>query len=156
MRLPWAILTAAALILLAGCGGEPAPVENETTTLAAPTETTQAPPSTTLIGSLDASEMIVREGPGLQYAAIGGMARGEAFTVVAREGDWYRITFGDGFGYISAHYADIEGSPNASEMLSTLITTAPPTTAPPATSQTTGTAQGSSTAAPTAAGAAPG
>ncbi len=111
----------AAALAMGGCGKTPPPPETPATN-AAPTTQTDAAPTTTLHGVLDASELIVRSGPGLNTEAIGGMARGEELVIVGREGDWFKIRFGEGYGYISAAYADLDDQPNASEMLAAFTT----------------------------------
>ena len=119
-----AILTVLCLLLaalgtftLSGCSGNEPVEEVVTTTTAAPTTTTTA-----VDGSIVASEVIVRDGPGFEYDSIGGISYNEDVTIVGREGDWYRVAFGDGFGYISAAYVDVEGQPNASEMAAEFTT----------------------------------
>ena len=79
--------------------------------------TTTVVTTTTQHGSLAASDVIVRSGPGLDYDAIGGITYSEEVVILGREGDWYRIQFGDQVGYISAQYVDVDDAPNASEMV---------------------------------------
>ena len=85
--------------------------------------TTTVVTTTTQHGSLAASDVIVRSGPGLDYDAIGGITYSEEVVILGREGDWYRIQFGDQVGYISAQYVDVDDAPNASEMVEGLKTT---------------------------------
>lgn len=117
--------------------------------------TTTVATTTTQHGNLAATDVIVRSGPGLDYDAIGGIGYDEEVIILGREGDWYRIQFGDQIGYISAQYVDVDDAPNASEMVEGLKTTstikAPVTTTNSATStsrskMTTTTRSGATTA----------
>ena len=114
-----------ALLLIAGsltaCSPTETPDEQTTTTIQT---TTTVATTTTQHGSLAASDVIVRSGPGLDYDAIGGISYDEEVTILGREGDWYCIQFGDTVGYISAQYVDVDDAPNASEMVEGLKTTA--------------------------------
>ena len=126
--------------LLGGCAGENAPAADtaETTTTTVVTTTT-----TTINGTITASEVIIREGPGFEYGAIGGLPQDEALTIVGHEGDWYRIEFDEGYGYVNAAYVDVEGQPNASEMIaqSTTVSRASTTSRTKPQSPTTTTAK---------------
>lgn len=119
-----AVACASALLLAASaftaCSPNDGDNEQVTTTTAV---TTTALTTTTNHGSLAASDVIVRSGPGLDYDAIGGITYGEDVTILGKEGDWYRIQFGDQIGYISAQYIDVDDAPNASEMVEGLKTT---------------------------------
>ena len=149
------LLAALGMLTLSGCsGGEPVE-EVVVTTTEAPTTTTTA-----VDGSIVASEVIVRDGPGFEYDSIGGISYDEDVTIVGHEGDWYRVAFGDGYGYVSAAFVDVEDQPNASEMAAafTTISRAPTTSRtkpqPPTTTTTAkagaGTTTGTATAATTA------
>ncbi len=96
---------------------------NEDTVTTTTQTTTTLSTTTTQHGSLAASDVIVRSGPGLDYDAIGGITYDEDVIILGREGDWYRIQFGDQVGYISAQYVDVDDAPNASEMVEGLKTT---------------------------------
>jgi len=100
-------------VLVAGCGTEEEPPAQPVTTT---TQTTLPTTTTTCIGGKMEGELNVREGPGSQYASMGGVLLGEAVEIVGREGDWYKIRFGDTYGYINAHYVAVDGMPNASQM----------------------------------------
>lgn len=84
--------------------------------------TTTVTTTTTQHAVLDASDVIVRNGPGFDYEAIGGISYQEDIVIIGREGDWFKIQFGDGIGYINAQYVDVDGEPNASEMKASLPT----------------------------------
>lgn len=113
-----AALSLAALMLMTvavGCGKNES--QEDTTTTTVTTEATTVPTTTTTMvnGSMD-EELSVREGPGFSYSVIGGVAAGQGIEIVGRSGDWFKIRFGDGFGYVNAHYVAVEGQPNASQM----------------------------------------
>ena len=102
-------------LLLAACGSGPAeeshapestPTSTTATTTTITTTTTAPLPS---VGYCTADpSMHVRVAPGPYEEVIGGLAWGEQVNIVGKEGDWYRITFKDGFAYVSAQYiADV-------------------------------------------------
>ncbi len=134
-RLKQAAVAALALCLLAlcGCGGGNDEPTVTTTTAASTTVVT----TTTQHGVLDTGGLRVRSGPGFEYDEIGGMNYQEDVVILDRVGDWYMIRFGDGVGYINAHYVDMDDAPNASEMAATLPTAAPTTTTTKPASTTT-------------------
>lgn len=112
-----------------------------TTTTAATTVTT----TTTRHGVLDTGGLRVRSGPGLDYDEIGSLEYQQEIVVLDQVGDWYLIVFGDGAGYINAHYVDMDDAPNASEMAASLPTTTTTATTTAATTlpgQTTTTVSG--------------
>lgn len=119
-----AVACASSLVLMASAFAACSPNDSDTepTTTTAQTTTTIAT-TTTQHGVLSASDVIVRSGPGLDYDAIGGITYNEDVVILGREGDWYRIRFGDQIGYISAQYIDTDDAPNASEMVEGLKTT---------------------------------
>ena len=98
-------------LLLAACGSGPAeeshapestPTSTTATTTTITTTTTAPLPS---VGYCTADpSMHVRVAPGPYEEVIGGLAWGEQVNIVGKEGDWYRITFKDGFAYVSAQY----------------------------------------------------
>ena len=71
-----------------------------TTTTTAPT----IPARTPSAGWCNATSMHIRSGPGTDYGAIGGLVTGEKVDILGREGDWYKIKFKDGVGYVSAQF----------------------------------------------------
>ncbi|MBO4351328.1 MAG: SH3 domain-containing protein [Proteobacteria bacterium] len=46
----------------------------------------------------------VRQGPGTNYARIGGLTKGKTVSVYADEGEWIKIGYGTGFGYVCQKY----------------------------------------------------
>lgn len=119
-----AVACASALLLTAGALAACSPNEPDNEQVTTTTQTTTTVLTTTTNhGTLSASDVIVRSGPGLDFDAIGGITYDEEVTILGREGDWYRIQFGDQIGYISAQYVDVDDAPNASEMVEALKTT---------------------------------
>ncbi len=126
MKYIWkATACAASLVVAATTFAACSPnTDGDTQTTTTPVETQPTVTTTTTQhGSLAASDVIVRSGPGLEYDAIGGITYNEEIVILGREGDWYRIQFGDQVGYISAQYVDVDGEPNTSEMVESLKTT---------------------------------
>lgn len=107
-----------------GCSG--APEESATPATTGPSYTVAT--TTTQSGAMN-SEVNVRSGPGFDFEVLGGVAAKESIVIIGREGDWYKVQFGDGFGYVNAHYVDVTGASNASQMVASRVTAAPTTTA---------------------------
>ena len=55
-------------------------------------------------GTVQASSLNVRSGPGTQYSPIGSLSRGATVTIVGVSGGFYRIRYGSGTGYVSKDY----------------------------------------------------
>ena len=73
----------------------------------APTQTpTQAPTQT---GTVKASSLNVRSGPGTGYSRIGSLANGATVTILGASGGWYQISYNGGTGYVSADYIVLSG-----------------------------------------------
>lgn len=53
------------------------------------------------------TELNVRKGPGKQYEITGTVDKDSIVEIISLEGDWYKIVFGDGFGYVSKDYIQI-------------------------------------------------
>lgn len=51
-----------------------------------------------------ASSLNVRSGSGTSYSVIGGLSKGSSASVVGTSGNWYKIKYGSGYGYISSSY----------------------------------------------------
>lgn len=140
-----AAVTATTLALLAACAGcSGAPEETAPTATTGPSYTVAT--TTTQSGAMN-SEVNVRSGPGFEFEVLGGVPAKQPIVIVGREGDWFRIEHGDGYGYVNAHYVDVNGVPNASQMAASRVT-APPTTTMATTKpgQKTTTAAGGTTA----------
>ena len=68
-----------------------------------------------------ASALNVRSGAGTSYSVIGSLSKGKAASVVGTSGNWYKIKYGSGYGYISASYTSAK-APSSS------TSNTPPTT----------------------------
>lgn len=56
----------------------------------------------------DDGSLNVRSGPGTSYSVIGSLSTGKTADVVGVSGNWYKIKYGNDYGYInSAYTADI-------------------------------------------------
>ena len=56
----------------------------------------------------------VRKGPSTSYDAIGALGYRENVTIVSTENGWYKIKYGNGYGYVSASYITISTSGGSS------------------------------------------
>lgn len=58
------------------------------------------------VGTVNTSSgnLTVRSGPGTTYGRIGSLAKGTTVTILGEENGWYRITYGNGEGYVSKDY----------------------------------------------------
>lgn len=62
--------------------------------------------------TITASSLNVRSGAGTQYSSIGGLAKGANATAISTTGDWYKIKYGSGYGYINKKYTSTSVSSN--------------------------------------------
>lgn len=120
------------------------------------TTTTTAKPIEPMGYGYSIDSVNVRTGPGTEYRGIGGLYYGERVLILAREGNWYQIQFGDGVGYVSADYiqankpeAKPTQTPSTSRTFGTLNnpTTAATTTTTAASATVTTSSDASTTAA---------
>lgn len=84
-------------------------------------------------GTVTASSLNVRKGPGANYDRIGGLTKGKTIQVYADEGDWIKIAYGSSYGYVAQKYTTYKDAQ-----------TQPPVTQPETPSQKTGTVTTSS------------
>ena len=49
----------------------------------------------------------VRKGPGTNYDSIGQLHQGDKVSIVAKNGEWYKIKYGSGYGYIHSNFINI-------------------------------------------------
>ncbi len=59
-------------------------------------------------GKVTASVLNVRADPSTRNAPLGQLERGAAVHILDRSGNWYKIKFGDGVGYVSGDYVVID------------------------------------------------
>lgn len=79
--------------------------------------------------SSSSSTVNVRSGAGTNYSKIGSLTNGASVNVVASNGDWYRIEYGNGYGYVMKTYVQLvssgsSGSSSEDEDALTAVTTA--------------------------------
>lgn len=92
----------AVLLLFCVACKEKAPDDTATTTTAVTTvKTTAQLPN---VGWITADSLRVRGSAGLSGEIIGGITFGEKVEILDKEGDWYKIRFGTGIGYVSGQY----------------------------------------------------
>lgn len=106
-----ALLCTAIIALAAtGCFGSGEGGDTTATTTTVATTTTAADTTTTtaraypFTGYVNATTLNVRPTADTSGEAIGGLKFGDTVTVIDREGDWYKINFRSGIGYVSAQY----------------------------------------------------
>ncbi len=58
------------------------------------------------------SYLNVRSGAGTTYSSIGQLSNSQSVTIVGSESGWYKIVYGDGYGYVSADFVSIVDSPD--------------------------------------------
>lgn len=101
------VLTA---VTLCGCFGKEEPAPDTATTTTMDITTTQPTTAATTAGDqpftgyVNATTLRVRPSADTAGEPIGGLSFGDTVSVIGREGDWYKITFKDGVGYVSAQY----------------------------------------------------
>lgn len=96
-------------VALCGCFGKDEPAPDTTPTTVEVTTTQPTTAATTagdqpFTGYVNASTLRVRPSADTAGEPIGGLSFGDTVSVIGREGDWYKITFKDGVGYVSAQY----------------------------------------------------
>lgn len=91
-------------------------VQGGASTIAAPTVVTAATKSSTktvkvnLTGKVkvDSTTVLnVRKGAGLDYKVIGALKNGTKVKISREKGDWYRIKFGSGYGWVNKAYVKV-------------------------------------------------
>lgn len=95
------ILAILMLLTLTACKNETPVVSDDTAATTTTAKTTTPLPKE---GWITADSMRVRGGAGMTHEVIGGITFGEKVEIVDKTGDWYKIRFGDGVGYVSGQY----------------------------------------------------
>ena len=55
------------------------------------------------------SSLKVRSGAGQTFDDVGGARKGDTFTAIGREGDWFKIQFTETtIGYLNAQYVEVQ------------------------------------------------
>lgn len=96
-------------VALCGCFGKDEPAPDTTPTTVDVTTTQPTTAATTagdqpFTGYVNATTLRVRPSADTAGEPIGGLEFGDTVSVIGREGDWYKISFKDGIGYVSAQY----------------------------------------------------
>ena len=67
-------------------------------------------------GTVQASSLNVRSGPGTQYIRIDSLSRGASVTIIGASGGFYKIKYGSGTGFVSKDYIRLtEASPDPTD-----------------------------------------
>lgn len=61
-------------------------------------------------GTVNTSALNVRTGPSTDYNRITTISKGTKLTILATEGDWYKVDINGTTGYVSAQYVSVNGS----------------------------------------------
>ncbi len=56
----------------------------------------------------------VRQGPGTNYSILGTLTNGKTATIQAQSGNWYKISYGGGSGWISKDYVTVSSASSSS------------------------------------------
>ena len=56
----------------------------------------------------------VRQGPGTNYSILGTLSNGKTATIQAQSGNWYKISYGGGSGWISKDYVTVSSASSTS------------------------------------------
>jgi len=59
------------------------------------------------VGTVTASGLNVRSGPGTNYSRIGFLNRNSQVTIIGQTGAWYKIKFGSTIGYVHSDYVKV-------------------------------------------------
>ena len=89
-------------------------------TLKEPTTTPETPSTASKTGVVyNASSLNVRNGAGTSYAKIGSLNEGAKVEIVGEDNGWYKIKYGNGYGYVSANYITLKEPATTPETPST-------------------------------------
>lgn len=61
-------------------------------------------------GTVNTSALNVRSGPSTDYDRITTISKGTTLTIIATEGDWYKVEVGGKTGYVAARYVAVNGN----------------------------------------------
>lgn len=61
-------------------------------------------------GTVTASALNVRTGPSTSYSILGTLKKGTKVTISASSGNWYKIKYNSGYGYVSKTYITVSSS----------------------------------------------
>ena len=66
-------------------------------------------------GIVTADALNVRSGAGTGYSRLGLLYSGNSVTILGSSNGWYKISYGNGVGYVSAEYVSTKGNHNNSD-----------------------------------------
>lgn len=66
-------------------------------------------------GIVTADALNVRSGSGTGYSRLGLLYSGNSVTILGSSNGWYKISYGNGVGYVSAEYVSTKGNDNNSD-----------------------------------------
>ena len=66
----------------------------------------------------------IRSGAGTNYSVIGSLSNKSKVEIVETSGNWYKIKYGNGYGYVSKDYVTVSSSSNNSNGGNNTVTTA--------------------------------
>ena len=66
------------------------------------------------IGTITADALNVRSGAGTGYSRLGLLYKGNSVTILGSSNGWYKISYKNGVGYVSAEYVSIKDGGNSS------------------------------------------
>ena len=71
--------------------------------------TNNTPATSTTKGTVKVSDSLnVRGGAGTSYSVIGSLKNGTSVEIVETSGNWYKIKYGNGYGYVSKDYITLQ------------------------------------------------
>lgn len=59
---------------------------------------------TSVSGTVTAYALNVRSGPGNTYSILGNVKKGDSVRIINKSGDWFKIVYGNSYGYVSSKY----------------------------------------------------
>ena len=76
--------------------------------------TNNTPATSTTKGTVKVSDSLnVRSGAGTSYSVVGSLKNGTSVEIVETSGNWYKIKYGNGYGYVSKDYVTLNSSSNS-------------------------------------------
>ena len=71
--------------------------------------TNNTPATSTTKGTVKVSDSLnIRSGAGTSYSVIGSLKNGTSVEIVETSGNWYKIKYGNGYGYVSKDYITLQ------------------------------------------------
>lgn len=67
-----------------------------------------AAPITSGWGMVTTDELNIRSGPATSNEVVGKLIQGDVIAVTAKDGDWYKVSFGDNTGYVFGEFLSVK------------------------------------------------